>query len=499
MSARSNRRFSKSLNRFSRKRRETARRRSHNKFELGRLLQMQPLEQRYLLASDVIIGSTQTGDFVRAQEGNTAIFRPISDQVEIPAATIVAELDNGLNVRVETAGPGSGEGNIRISSSISKTDNRDVSLTLLATKDIDIFRTLEATSGTLDVWLGSDADNSGSGGIDIHSRISTNGGDITIGGGLNAAENFAIGSDTQSAGVSIEASTLSTAGGDVSIRGRGISSLPHTAAGVEFLRASIETGSGDIEIVGVGSDNNADGNYGVAIRNSDLNANEGDVTVTGTGTGTGVNAHGIFFDDTESGGSMISTTTGDIRLVGTGSASATGESDGLQIGAGSNTISSASGDITLELVAGFDGSGFRSVVDGNQIGDAASKGNVTITSNLLDIGTAILTGTGNLRLQPLDPTTNIGIGSSSANATFELTSGELATFQDGFAKITIGHPDATGAVDIDEAAFTDPVEIIGGSITVNNDLTGDGGMTLTTPRCIRHRSGHQHSDRNCFR
>ena len=51
----------------------------------------------------------------------------------------------------------------------------------------------------------------------------------------------------------------------------------------------------------------------------------------------------------------------------------------------------------------------------------------------------------------------------------------------GFNQITIGtFNGGSGAVAIESASFTDPVTVLGGSITVTGGLTGDGGISLVT-------------------
>ncbi|AFZ27026.1 hypothetical protein Cylst_4975 [Cylindrospermum stagnale PCC 7417] len=91
-----------------------------------------------------------------------------------------------------------------------------------------------------------------------------------------------------------------------------------------------------------------------------------------------------------------------------------------------------------------------------------------------------VTGSGNLLLQTFTPDQNITLGSTGAN-TLDLTATDLASLEDGFNSITIGRTDGSGTVNINTAAFSDPVTIQSpnGAISVNGLITATDNATVT--------------------
>ena len=77
-------------------------------------------------------------------------------------------------------------------------------------------------SGALDLTLWSDSDSAGGGYIRVtNAAITTNGGDVVMGGGADPAANPAIGNATVDDGVTLNNGDISTGAGNISIRGRG--------------------------------------------------------------------------------------------------------------------------------------------------------------------------------------------------------------------------------------------------------------------------------------
>ena len=118
---------------------------------------------------------------------------------------------------------------------------------------------------------------------------------------------------------------------------------------------------------------------------------------------------------------------------------------------------------------------------------SASTGDIQINAADLVL-TGALSSSGTLVLQPSTTGSTIGIGGGSG--AFDVDDAELALLTDGFASITIGDAtNGTGAVDVDESTFVDPVTIVGGAIAVtalvaddtvdNGDGTGLQMVTLT--------------------
>ncbi|HBB30324.1 MAG TPA: hypothetical protein DC064_00340, partial [Cyanobacteria bacterium UBA9273] len=125
-------------------------------------------------------------------------------------------------------------------------------------------------------------------------------------------------------------------------------------------------------------------------------------------------------------------------------------------------------------------------------------GDITLTGAELNFNNTV-SGTGNLKLQPLSPTQAIAIGGSdNTTSALDLTVTEVGNIQNGFASITIGRPDGMGTITIDSIEFKDPVTIQSpvasgttdqygpttGSIDVNGLLRGtdNASIFLNAPR-----------------
>jgi filamentous hemagglutinin family protein len=148
-------------------------------------------------------------------------------------ATAAANIDNVLNtgtsVTISTAtnntsngssGNSAGNGNIKVSSAISKTAGGDAGLTLSAANVIEIAAPITSTSGKLDVLLDADSDRNGSGVIIASQNITTNGGDLNFGTGATISiggVNTLVGGDLYVDGTTPV--TFKTGGGDFNLYG----------------------------------------------------------------------------------------------------------------------------------------------------------------------------------------------------------------------------------------------------------------------------------------
>ncbi|MEG3909829.1 CHAT domain-containing protein [Microcoleus sp. w2-18bC1] len=85
-----------------------------------------------------------------------------------------------------------------------------------------------------------------------------------------------------------------------------------------------------------------------------------------------------------------------------------------------------------------------------EAGGAQTGGDITLTGNEIDLtgDKNSIASNGNLVLQPADPSQNIIIQGSGDTEALNLTAAELNTFRNGFASITIGRADGSGAISI---------------------------------------------------
>lgn len=174
---------------------------------------------------NITIGSSSSGTAYAAN------FTPTSTSA-IKASDIVASLNSGTSVTITTGSAGSESGDITISNStpISKTAGGDATLTLEAARNITVGTSsaITSTSGALGITLKSaTASGATTGGVRIGSNLTSNGGDILIGGGqgtavngIGYAQNYAGGSSNEtSSAIQVSAVTISSGAGKIVLNG----------------------------------------------------------------------------------------------------------------------------------------------------------------------------------------------------------------------------------------------------------------------------------------
>lgn len=169
------------------------------------------------------------------------------------AGTINSTLDSGTDVSIDTAnntGPGAGassNGDITVTSAITKSAGADATLTLKAARHIALQggADFSSSSNKLNLQFWADSDNSGDGINQVASTtIDTNGGWLKFGNNQTATINgqsVLVGGDAYFNGSS--AQTISTGGGAVDIYGE---TIIGNANGL-----SINTSGGDVGLHGV--------------------------------------------------------------------------------------------------------------------------------------------------------------------------------------------------------------------------------------------------------
>lgn len=144
-----------------------------------------------------------------------------------------ATLNTGTSVTNTVSGDIATSGAV----TLTKSAGGDAALTLQATGRISLTNTtISSSSGKLDVVLHSNSDsNATGGGVYLNATsITTNGGNLTIGGGADPLTGYAVGYGPSSTavifayapqrfGVMIDSSTINAGGGNISIRGKTIS------------------------------------------------------------------------------------------------------------------------------------------------------------------------------------------------------------------------------------------------------------------------------------
>ncbi|NJK60061.1 MAG: hypothetical protein HC918_07275 [Oscillatoriales cyanobacterium SM2_1_8] len=281
---------------------------------------------------------------------------------------------------------------------------------------------------------------SGGTGINLSgaSTLDSGGGEIVLNG-----------TGTSGAGISIFESTVTSGAGAVGITGvatadgRGleiadsqitstvgninVSGTGRFAAGLEMVSSSVQSGSGAIALSGI-NDGGSNGYDGVILTGSTVQTG-GSGTIAVTGTGAPSASRGISLDTT-----TLEAQNGDISVVGVSrsSAGAFPLAEGVQIGSGSQVVTTGTGTITLE--GSTDSTGSRGVQVSGQISttnreislvsttggiDVATTGNVNAgsgdigfaTDTAIDIrGTNTVLTTGNVSLASQTPNRSLSLG-----------------------------------------------------------------------------------------
>ena len=327
----------------------------------------------------------------------------------VAAQTINKTLNSGTNVTLDTstATDTSSEefqiGTISLASgaNISNTGDGNPTLTLQAENNIIINGNIGSpiTNGIigppekkLNVVLNSDRDGNGAGAIVINpgANISSNGGDIVMGGGSNPLEDFAFGTTfNPDGGIKIEGDELTfveinAEGGDIIINGKGVAP----------------------------NDNNQFGGSGVSVDKSVLKTSDGGrIRIQGDG------GNGIFLDAIVIESSEIVTEDGNIDLLGVGNSDISSNSIFIADSkvessrSGSITISSTDSDGELENISIFSG----------DIGTNSGNINITSTKVELDNDTNVRSKEGDIRLdgsgEGIDVTDTILETSGNGNIT----------------------------------------------------------------------------------
>jgi hypothetical protein len=283
---------------------------------------------------------------------------------------------------------------ITVSNAVTKASGGDTTLTMYAGENIIVNADVISSSNKFNLLLNSDRDANSSGYINIAGALTSNGGDITMGGGsgvISAGVGFAVGNAGQVTGIYVNNKTVSAGGGNIIANGQGYSTTTNSNHGVRVYNSSGSintTGLGTINITGNGGGNtNSATNYGVSLDTGGvISTANGNVTVTGTGggAGSGNSNTGVYIF---SGNSAIKTTgSGNIFVTGTG---------GDLSGSGVNNYG-----VSVSTINGIQASGTGAIsVTGNG-GGSSGGGNVGLgcgaanciqpnsTGSLTIIGTA---------------------------------------------------------------------------------------------------------------
>jgi filamentous hemagglutinin family protein len=221
------------------------------------------------------------------------IFQPTGPGANVRAADISAALDAGTSVEISTgtAAVGSAAGDITLGAQTAITRGAGTvptTLTLRAHGNVTLVSgssigVASSAVGPLNVNLLSDLDGNGSGAVSmVSAAITTGGGNVVLGGGLDPATGYASAS-ASAPGVLVQRSTIDTAGaasrGDVVVRGTAAGATASAASQTGVLIDISSVNAGNIAVTG-----QAGAGTAVGIVNSSLGSSAGLVQLRGVAT-----------------------------------------------------------------------------------------------------------------------------------------------------------------------------------------------------------------------
>ncbi|MFY9326722.1 MAG: MBG domain-containing protein [Georgfuchsia sp.] len=403
---------------------------------------------------------------------------------DMTGAELAANLDSTSVVIQSATGTVNtgGNGDIFINEAIAKTGLIDTALTLQAERNIAVNAPISSSSSKLDVTLQAHAlDNSVPGSVSIFNNISTNGGDLIVGGGLDPSLTPAIGSYDGSNyldGVYIQGAQIYAGGGNITINGQGSSdSVSEGGRGVYISSNAIVStaGTGTVSITGKG----ASGYSAVEIEGTwtAVSTEAGELLLDGSGNGIN-GGHGVHIFN----GANLQTTSSLLNIKGKGGA---GYFGGVVIDGYSTTVTTGNGgQIHIEGAGAYSGGGSYEfgVVVGNGTSLAATgTGSIELighgTGDYASFGVAL----GGSTLQAEDGSISItghgGAGTGDNNAGILI--GQTSVEATGNGDITfLGYGAGTGG------NYNSGIETWGGSNLIRTNrgdisITGYGSTAAT--------------------
>lgn len=367
-----------------------------------------------------------------------------------------------------------GGGDILVEADIQRDNAETAKFELRADENITFNNNgnVTATTGALNVLVNSDADGDQSGRVEINSVVhTTNGGHYVIGGGSTPGGTAAYGN----------------AGG---------------TAGVLINTASIITGTGDLYITGHAfDDGTADDLVGVNVTTTSiLSTTTGNMRVIGTGGAGGDRNYGVSLNQ-----ATVSSITGMMEIIGTGGTDGTDAStDNLGVSIAGGTVirsfGTTSGSSTNIDVTGTGGAGgvnnwgvgisgtgtqLTAVAgDINVTGTGGSNNSIASTDNygvsitaeadISSTGTAADAGGVNLiGTAGNGMTDNLGLRIDGTNTTITTVDGDMVLTGTGGSNRQVGSDDNYGVLIANEANVSSTGTTVADAGTIS--ITGTGG------------------------
>ena len=335
---------------------------------------------------------------------------------------------------------------------------------------IDGGQVTSSSGGSIEI-IGSGGSNAGpnNNGVQVVSagRVQSLESTIAITGTGGTGTTFNNGVRIEGLGTVVETGVITP--DTISINGIGGTGTQNNSGVLISDNATIDSNA-EVTLVGTGGQG-SDFNDGVRVESDGaVSVTSANLTIDGTSGGVvaGTNNHGVHLFN---GGQVETVTSGDISIVA--DVGVSGYTGGFNHAfyIADSTVSSAG---NIDITADSDSTGSNAVgLFMETTGDPTSisttaGGDIEISTNSLTLPSGVISGTGQLQLQPIDVLDD-----------FELTDVDVATFQDGFSQITIGRDDSVRdvlltAAGTGTATFSDSLVILVSSSSEGStvNLTG---------------------------
>ncbi|MBI4986476.1 MAG: filamentous hemagglutinin N-terminal domain-containing protein, partial [Rhodocyclales bacterium] len=271
---------------------------------------------------------------------------------DISGATLAANLGSGDVEILSSSGATVGNGDIFVNEAIAKTGATASTLTLKAERSIVVNQAITSTNSALGVTLNAHyLADAAPGNVAINANITTNGGNLTVGGGLNPTQTAAIGYGSASVqeryGIYIANSVIDTGSGHIAMRGQGFDNpTSGDTDGIDLwdTTAWLKTTGGNIALIGTAGNNATGGSSGVYVGGRIDAGGSGTLTISGSGGATTAAAslRGVQVD-----GGTLSVVNGNLAITGHGGNATSSTNRGVWIWNGSLIESTGSGNIDI--------------------------------------------------------------------------------------------------------------------------------------------------------
>jgi filamentous hemagglutinin family protein len=306
----------------------------------------------------------------------------------------------GGNINLSAPGANA---NLNINNQIIRSNAAAVTTAILRASNNIMFNSgadiVTVGTGAQNVFINSDLDSNGAGGIRLGSGtvISSNGGNIVLGGGADPANSAAVGALQNEPGIQLDNAQLISGAGSISLRGQSGNGFNSGKSGLHLLNGSlVQSTTGNISIAGTANNSSGSGGIGGSVNGilldgltTKVTSADGNINLTGTHIGVGTSG---FNQGLKLTGAVVeSTGSGNIVLNGTGGAGVQ-DNYGIFISGGGKAIStsaSGGGSITLNGIsgAGTGGSNYGAYLIGAGSRINSASGNISLSGNSLAVGT----------------------------------------------------------------------------------------------------------------